>query len=118
MNRPLILLVEVERLIALDIAMQLRGLGCTAPDHATTTEQAIETPIVAPKPKHPPLLVPIQRHFPLPPTHRMQVEMPWLPPPRIARMMSGANRVIRSTSQTHSTSSLRLRASSPVPIIR
>ena len=31
------------------------------------------------KPKHPPLLLPIQRHFPLPATHRMQVEMPWLP---------------------------------------
>lgn len=39
-------------------------------------------------------------------------------------MMSGANRVIRSTSQIHPTSSLRLRASSlalvtsPVSIIR
>ena len=33
-------------------------------------------------------------------------------PSRIARMMSGANRVIRSTSHTHPTLSLRLRASS------
>ena len=42
MNRPLILVVEDERLIARDIAMQLQGLGYTALGPATTAEQAIE----------------------------------------------------------------------------
>ena len=31
-----------------------------------------------PQPQHPPLLLTIQRHLPLPATHRMQVEMAWL----------------------------------------
>ena len=42
MNRPLILVVEDERLIARDIAMQLQGLGYTPVGPATTGEQAIE----------------------------------------------------------------------------
>ena len=32
------------------------------------------------KPKQLSLLLPIQRHIPLPATHRMQVQMPWLSP--------------------------------------
>ena len=42
MNRPLILVVEDERLIARDIAMQLQGLGYTPVEPATTGEHAIE----------------------------------------------------------------------------
>ena len=42
MNRPLILVVEDERLIARDIAMQLKDLGYTPVGPATTGEQAIE----------------------------------------------------------------------------
>ena len=42
MNRPLILVVEDERLIARDIAMQLQDLGYTPVGPATTGEQAIE----------------------------------------------------------------------------
>ena len=42
MNSPLILVVEDERLIARDIAMQLQDLGYTPVGPATTGEQAIE----------------------------------------------------------------------------
>ena len=42
MNSTLILVVEDERLIARDIAMQLQGLGYTPVGPATTGEQAIE----------------------------------------------------------------------------
>ena len=42
MNRPLILVVEDERLIARDIAMQLRDLGYEPLGPARTGEQAIE----------------------------------------------------------------------------
>ena len=42
MNRPLILVVEDERLIARDIAMQLQDLGYTPVGPASTGEQAIE----------------------------------------------------------------------------
>lgn len=42
MNRPLILVVEDELLIARDIAMQLQDLGFTPVGPATTGEQAIE----------------------------------------------------------------------------
>ena len=42
MSAPLVLIVEDERLIARDIAMQLRDLGYTPVGPATTAEQAIE----------------------------------------------------------------------------
>lgn len=42
MSPPLILIVEDERLIARDIAMQLQDLGYTTVGPATTGEQAIE----------------------------------------------------------------------------
>lgn len=42
MNPPVILVVEDERLIARDIAMQLHKLGYTPVGPATTGEQAIE----------------------------------------------------------------------------
>ena len=42
LNRPRILVVEDEVIVAMDIAMQLRELGFEPVGHATRGEQAIE----------------------------------------------------------------------------
>ena len=44
LNRPRILVVEDEVIVAMDIAMQLRELGFEPVGHATRGEQAIELP--------------------------------------------------------------------------